>query len=124
MSIPLQLEQMSIQDKIHTMEYLWDDLCRRSEVSSPPWHNQILLECERDALAGNATFIDWDVAKERNQRFPEMKIRILDSASQDLVDGYHFYEKQESGLGDYFIWDFILESAQAKLLNLNARAVA
>jgi len=32
-----------------------------------------------------------------------MKIRILDSASQDLIDGYHFYEKQESGLGDYFI---------------------
>ena len=32
-----------------------------------------------------------------------MKIRILDSASQDLVDGYRFYEKQESGLGDYFI---------------------
>lgn len=32
-----------------------------------------------------------------------MKIRILDSASQDLVDGFHFYDKQESGLGDYFI---------------------
>jgi hypothetical protein len=32
-----------------------------------------------------------------------MKIRILDSACQDLEDGYHFYEKQESGLGDYFI---------------------
>ncbi len=32
-----------------------------------------------------------------------MKVRILDSASQDLVDGFHFYEKQELGLGDYFI---------------------
>lgn len=32
-----------------------------------------------------------------------MKIRILDSASQDLEDGFHFYERQESGLGDYFI---------------------
>jgi len=65
MSIPLQLEQMSIQDKIRTMEYLWDDLCRRSGVSSPPWHNEILLERERDVLAENATFIDWDVAKEK-----------------------------------------------------------
>ena len=32
-----------------------------------------------------------------------MKIRILDSASQDLIDGYRFYEKQEAGLGNYFI---------------------
>jgi hypothetical protein len=65
MSIALQLEQMSIEDKIRTMEYLWDDLCRRSEVSSPPWHNEILLERERDVLADNARFIDWDVAKEK-----------------------------------------------------------
>lgn len=32
-----------------------------------------------------------------------MKIRILDSASQDLIKGFHFYEKQDAGLGNYFI---------------------
>ncbi|PIV15349.1 MAG: hypothetical protein COS43_02835 [Gallionellales bacterium CG03_land_8_20_14_0_80_55_15] len=32
-----------------------------------------------------------------------MKIRILNSASQDLIDGYHFYEKQQRGLGNYFL---------------------
>jgi hypothetical protein len=32
-----------------------------------------------------------------------MKIRILESASQDLIDGFHFYEKQGSGLGNYFM---------------------
>ena len=32
-----------------------------------------------------------------------MKIRILDAASQDLIDGARFYEKQENGLGGYFI---------------------
>lgn len=32
-----------------------------------------------------------------------MKIRILDSASQDLIEGFRFYEKQEAGLGNYFI---------------------
>jgi len=32
-----------------------------------------------------------------------MKIRILESASQDLIEGFHFYEKQESGLGNYFM---------------------
>ncbi|MEW5693316.1 MAG: type II toxin-antitoxin system RelE/ParE family toxin [Candidatus Hydrogenedentota bacterium] len=32
-----------------------------------------------------------------------MKIRILESASQDLIEGFHFYEKQSNGLGGYFI---------------------
>lgn len=32
-----------------------------------------------------------------------MKIRILDAASQDLIDGARFYEKQEAGWGEYFI---------------------
>jgi hypothetical protein len=65
MSIALQLEQMSIEDKFRTMEYLWDDLCRRAEVSSPPWHNEILLEREQGVLAGNAKFVDWNAAKKQ-----------------------------------------------------------
>jgi plasmid stabilization system protein ParE len=32
-----------------------------------------------------------------------MKIRILDAAQQDLVNGYRFYEAQTKGLGSYFI---------------------
>ena len=32
-----------------------------------------------------------------------MRIKILASASQDLIDGYWFYEKQSEGLGTYFI---------------------
>lgn len=32
-----------------------------------------------------------------------MKIRILDEAEQDLVDGVLFYEAQDQGLGDYFL---------------------
>ena len=31
-----------------------------------------------------------------------MKIEILDEAQQDLIDGHRFYERQSSGLGDYF----------------------
>ena len=33
-----------------------------------------------------------------------MKIKILNSANQDLIDGYWFYEKQEEGLGIYFLY--------------------
>ena len=32
-----------------------------------------------------------------------MKIRILESAQQDLVEGYSFYEMQEIGVGHYFL---------------------
>lgn len=64
MTITIQLEHLSIEDKIRAMEYLWDDLCRRAEVSSPTWHNEILLERERGVLAGNAKFIDWNIVKE------------------------------------------------------------
>ncbi|MCF6291731.1 MAG: type II toxin-antitoxin system RelE/ParE family toxin [Desulfobacterales bacterium] len=32
-----------------------------------------------------------------------MNIRILDEAQQDLIDGFRFYEKQATGLGDYFL---------------------
>jgi len=32
-----------------------------------------------------------------------MKIRILDRAEDDLVEGHAFYERQEPGIGDYFL---------------------
>ena len=32
-----------------------------------------------------------------------MKIRILDLARDDLINGYRFYEKQRAGLGSYFL---------------------
>jgi len=32
-----------------------------------------------------------------------MKIRILASASRDLIEGYRFYEMQADGVGAYFL---------------------
>jgi len=32
-----------------------------------------------------------------------MKIEILDSAEEDLIGGFRFYENQSGGLGDYFL---------------------
>lgn len=32
-----------------------------------------------------------------------MKIRILPHARDDLLDGFHFYEKKKQHLGDYFL---------------------
>jgi len=32
-----------------------------------------------------------------------MKIKILESAKQDLREGFDFYESQEKGIGSYFL---------------------
>ena len=32
-----------------------------------------------------------------------MKIEILDLAIEDLIDGFHFYEDKQTGLGAYFL---------------------
>jgi plasmid stabilization system protein ParE len=32
-----------------------------------------------------------------------MHIKILPAALEDLEDGYHFYEQQSQGLGNYFL---------------------
>jgi hypothetical protein len=32
-----------------------------------------------------------------------MRLEILDQAELDLVDGFHFYERQQPGLGSYFL---------------------
>jgi plasmid stabilization system protein ParE len=32
-----------------------------------------------------------------------MKIKILESARDDLKDGFYFYEQQETGIGHYFL---------------------
>ncbi len=32
-----------------------------------------------------------------------MRIKILSSATDDIIEGFRFYEKQSEGLGSYFI---------------------
>jgi hypothetical protein len=32
-----------------------------------------------------------------------VEIRLLETAKEDLREGYWFYEEQSSGLGDYFL---------------------
>lgn len=32
-----------------------------------------------------------------------MNLKILPSANEDLINGYHFYEGQSQGLGSYFL---------------------
>jgi hypothetical protein len=44
-----------------------------------------------------------------------VKIEILTQAKEDLIDGYLFYEHQETGIGDYFL-DSISADIESLLL--------
>ena len=62
----LQLDQMTLEEKLRTMEALWDDLCRREEaVPVPQWQKDLLDERERLVKQGQAQFMDWQTAKKR-----------------------------------------------------------
>ena len=60
----LPLNEMSVEQKLQTMESLWDDLCSRAEdLSSPPWHGEVLAEREAALANGEESFEDWEAAK-------------------------------------------------------------
>lgn len=64
MEITLPLEKMSIEEKIRTMEAIWDDLCRKADsISSPSWHKDVLIEREERIKKGEEEFVDWSSAK-------------------------------------------------------------
>ncbi|HUW24907.1 MAG TPA: addiction module protein [Gallionella sp.] len=66
MNITAQLDQLTTADKIRTMEYLWDDLCRHAdEVPSPTWHGEALSQRGQLVTEGGATFRNWEAEKSR-----------------------------------------------------------
>ena len=62
----LPLEQMTMSEKISTMEILWEDITHDSQhYPSPAWHEDILKQREDMLKNGKAVFEDWeDVKKE------------------------------------------------------------
>lgn len=66
MPVALQIEQMTLEEKLSAMEALWDDLCRHQDVLPvPQWHKDLLDERERLIEQGQAHFTDWEIAKKR-----------------------------------------------------------
>ena len=66
MSTELQIDQMTVAEKLRVMEELWDDLRRRAEdVPMPEWHKNLLDERERLIETGEAKFDDWNTARKR-----------------------------------------------------------
>jgi hypothetical protein len=65
MGVALKLDEMSLADKLQTMETLWDDLCHNvRDVAVPEWHHEVLNAREADIREGKDRFSDWESAKE------------------------------------------------------------
>jgi len=61
----IELKEMTIEEKLRTMEMLWEDICRSvPDFSSPTWHEDILKEREKNLKEGKDKFVDWEQAKQ------------------------------------------------------------
>jgi putative addiction module component (TIGR02574 family) len=65
MSVPiLPLNEMSVEEKLQTMETLWQSLSADpAAIESPAWHEQELGERQRKIESGEAKFVEWEKAK-------------------------------------------------------------
>ncbi len=58
------IKEMSAEEKMRTMELLWDDFCgRQPDFKSPDWHENILNEREKRYKEGKDKLLDWEQAK-------------------------------------------------------------
>ena len=55
--------RMTLEEKLATMEQLWDDLRRHQNIQSPDWHGDVLQAREEKRLSGHEQPMDWQVAK-------------------------------------------------------------
>ena len=59
----INIDQMTVGEKIGLMELLWRDISSEPEnVEVPKWHLRILEERERALANGEDEFIDFEVA--------------------------------------------------------------
>jgi hypothetical protein len=68
----LPLDEMTMEEKLQTMELLWDSLCRDKEpLVSPAWHGEVLAAREAAIERGDAVFEDFlslDEMKAKHRR--------------------------------------------------------
>jgi putative addiction module component (TIGR02574 family) len=60
----LPLNEMTVEEKVQTMEAIWENLSANPEaVESPAWHEEELRVREEKIASGESKFIDWEKAK-------------------------------------------------------------
>ncbi len=70
MGVPiLPLDKMSVEEKLQTMETLWQSLSSDpTAIESPVWHQEELAQRERKIESGEAKFVEWEIAKAEIRR--------------------------------------------------------
>ncbi|MDD5375213.1 addiction module protein [Acidithiobacillus sp.] len=59
-----QLSELTVSEKLQMMESLWDSLCQQpTNIPSPAWHGEILVQRENALRQGSDHFSAWDTAK-------------------------------------------------------------
>ena len=62
----VEIDKMSLSDRLQTMEQLWDSLCRdESILESPPWHEDVLQERKKLMDSPEAKFITVEELRKR-----------------------------------------------------------
>ncbi|HVR86554.1 MAG TPA: addiction module protein [Planctomycetota bacterium] len=65
MDMALPLDKMSVEEKLLTLEQLWEDLARTpATVPSPTWHRDVLEAREKRFTEGRERSNPWEKAKE------------------------------------------------------------
>lgn len=57
------ISKMSIEEKISTMEMIWNDLCQHTTLESPDWHQDVLKVREQKRASSQEQPMDWSEAK-------------------------------------------------------------
>ena len=66
MSVDIQIEALSVAEKVQLLESVWESLCSQpGDVQSPEWHREVLDERRRRLEDGRATISPWTDAKAR-----------------------------------------------------------
>lgn len=72
MAIDIQLDGLSVAEKIQLLERVWDNLCHESgDVRSPEWHAAVLAERKRQIEDGTMAISSWKEARERLMKLGE-----------------------------------------------------
>jgi hypothetical protein len=72
MTTTLQIDQMTLEEKLQTMEILWESLSRKpDEFESPAWHGEVLQRREEKIKSELDPSIDWEQAKSELRDLPK-----------------------------------------------------
>jgi len=69
MELSIQLEKMTVIEKLAAIETIWKDLTGTDEkVPSPSWHGDVLNARQSRVAEGTSEFTNWSEAKDRIRR--------------------------------------------------------